>query len=136
MVSPEDGESRRGLLRKAYPAAAAVLVVAGCGGGSRNPSVKPASAPVRRLDVELLNRALDLERCTVEAYIAGIPLLNRADAKATKQFLNEELEHTGELLALIKAAKGKAIPRAASYDLGHPRDGGEVLTLLDRKSVM
>ena len=131
MVSPHDGESRRGLLCGAYPAAAAAAVaLAGCGGKSKHPSVKLASAPARRLDVEVLNRALDLERRTVEAYIAGIPLLNRADGKTAKQFLNEELQHTGELLALIKAAKGKAIPRAASYDLGHPRDGGEVLTLL------
>jgi hypothetical protein len=130
VVSPPDGESRRGFLRAASPAAAAALVLAGCGGGSRHPSVKLASAPIRHRDVEILNRALDLERRTVEAYIAGIPLLNKADAKTAAQFLNSELEHTGELLGLIKAAKGKAIHRAASYDLGHPRDGGEVLTLL------
>jgi hypothetical protein len=106
------------------------LVLAGCGSRSKHPSLKQAPAPVRRVDVEILNQSLELERRTVEAYIAGIPLLDRSDAKAAKQFLNEELQHTGELLSLIKAAKGKAIPRAASYDLGHPRDGGEVLALL------
>jgi hypothetical protein len=128
VVRPQDGESRRGLLRGAWPgAAAAALVLAGCGGGSRHPSVKLADAAS---DVEILNRSLALERRTVEAYIAGIPLLNYADGKAAEQFLNAELEHTGELLALIKAAKGEAIPRAGSYDLGHPRGGAEVLTLL------
>jgi hypothetical protein len=130
VVSGPDGESRRGFLRGASPAAAAALAVAGCGGSVKHPIVKTVSARVRHLDVEILNRALDLERRTVEAYIAGIPLLDKADGKTAKQFLNEELEHTGELLALIKTAKGKAIARAPSYDLGNPRDGAEVLTLL------
>ena len=130
MVSPPDGESRRGFLRAASPAAAAALALAGCGGSVKHPMVKRVSAPARHRDVEILNRALDLERRTVEAYIAGIPLLNKPDGKTAKQFLNEELEHAGELLALIKTAKGKAVPRAASYELGHPRDGAEVLTLL------
>jgi Ferritin-like domain len=129
VVSPPDGESRRGFLSGASPAAAA-LALAGCGASVSYPMVKRVSARVRHRDVEILNQALDLERRTVEAYIAGIPLLNRADGKTAKQFLNEELEHTGELLALIKTANGKAIPRAGSYELGHPRDGAEVLTLL------
>ena len=47
-----------------------------------------------------------------------------------KQFLNEELQHTGELIALIKAAGGKAPAHTAAYDLGHPTDDAAVLALL------
>ena len=79
MVSAPDGESRRGFLRGASPAAAAALALAGCGGSVRHPMVKTVSARAGHLDVEILNRALDLERRTVEAYIAGIPLLDKAD---------------------------------------------------------
>jgi Ferritin-like domain len=113
-------------------AAAATMAVSGCGNSAHLPkhAAKTAPAPIRRRDVQILNAALYLERRTVAAYTAGIPLLPRSQAKAAKQFLNEELQHTGELLALIKAAKGIAIPRAASYDIGHPRDGNEVLLLL------
>ena len=59
-----------------------------------------------------------------------MPLLRRPEAKMAKQFLYEELQHTGELLSLIKAAGGDDPARAASYDLGHPRDDQEVLALL------
>jgi hypothetical protein len=78
----------------------------------------------------MLSAALALERRTVAAYVAGIPLLSRVDAKGAKDFLNEELEHTGELLSLIKAAGGTAPDRADSYDIGHPRDQAGVLALL------
>jgi hypothetical protein len=45
-------------------------------------------------------------------------------------FLRQELAHTGMLLSLIKRAGGPAVPRAASYQLGNPRTGRDVLTLL------
>ena len=92
--------------------------------------MKKTSAPVRSQDIAILNQALALERRTVAAYIAGMPLLTRSERKAARQFLNEELEHTGELISLIKAAGGKAPPRADSYVLGHPTDGPGVLALL------
>jgi hypothetical protein len=67
----------------------------------------------------------------VAAYIAGIPLLPHSQVKGAKAFLGEELEHTGELIALIVAAGGKAPPRADSYDIGgHARDDAGVLALL------
>ncbi len=108
------------------------IAVAGCGRKPKSgrQSVKQAPLPIRDLDVELLNAALQLERRTVAAYTAGIPLLTRPQVKAAKQFLNEELQHTGELLSLIKAAGAQAIPRAASYDLGHPTNEAGVLALL------
>jgi hypothetical protein len=86
---------------------------------------------VKLADLQILDHLLRLERWTVAAYIASIPLLRRPRARAAKQFLNEELEHTGELLSLIKSAGGrKGPPRAASYPLGHPRDEQQVLALL------
>ena len=130
----QDRSGRRQLLTGAGAslAAGAAVVLAGCGSQAHLPkhAAKTAPAPVRRRDVQILNAALYLERRTVAAYIAGIPLLPHDQAKAAKQFLNEELEHTGELLGLIKAAKGIAIPRAPSYNIGHPGDGDEVLALL------
>jgi hypothetical protein len=105
--------------------------VAGCGSADTGrQAVKKTSAPVRSQDIAILNQALALERRTVAAYIAGMPLLTQSERKAARQFLNEELEHTGELISLIKAAGGKAPPRADSYVLGHPTDGPGVLRLL------
>jgi Ferritin-like domain len=134
VVSEDGGAARRELLAGAGAtvAAGATVVLAGCGSNAHVPrhAVKSAPASVRRRDIAILNAALYLERRTVAAYTAGIPLLTRPQRKACGQYLNEELEHTGELLALIKAAKGVAIPRAPSYDIGHPRDGAAVLALL------
>jgi hypothetical protein len=134
VVSAKPGAARRELLAGAGAslAAGAAAVLSGCGNHAHVPrhAVKTAPPAVRRRDVAILNAALYLERRTVAAYTAGIPLLSRSQAKACKQFLNEELEHTGELLGLIKAAKGMAIPRAPSYDIGHPADAAGVLALL------
>jgi hypothetical protein len=129
------GGGRREFLRGAgatLAAGGAMLGLAGCGGNSADAkrAVKKAPIPVRRLDVQLLAAALELERRTVAAYTAGIPLLTRRQAKAASQFLSEELTHTGELISLIKAAGGHASPRADSYDIGHPRDGAAVIALL------
>lgn len=135
-MSDDDGASRRALLSGAGATLSSVAAVAfaGCGRVAKtgHESVKTVPRPIQRADVKILDRLLDLERHTVAAYTAGIPLLKRPDAKTAEQFLNEELQHTGELLSLIKAAKGKDPPRAASYDLGHPVDGAGVLALLHR----
>jgi hypothetical protein len=127
--------ARREFLRGAGATLAAggtALGLGACGGRSPVPkrAVKKAPIPIRRQDVSLLSAALALERRTVAAYTAGIPLLGRLESKAASQFLSEELEHTGELISLIKAAGGHAAPRAASYDLGHPGDATAVLALL------
>jgi Ferritin-like domain len=134
VVSDDDGASRRALLSGAGVtlAGAAALGLAACGrqANTGHESVKKVAAPIQRLDVRILEQLLDLERRTVAAYIAGIPLLSHPDAKTAKQFLDEELEHTGELLSLIKAAGGKGPVRTTSYDLGHPGNAAEVLALL------
>jgi hypothetical protein len=134
VVSAKGGAPRRELLASAGTslAAGSAVILAGCGRQAHVPrqAVKKAPAPVKQRDVEILSAALALERRTVAAYTAGIPLLPRSQAKAAKQFLNEELQHTGELLALIKAAGGVAPPRADTYDIGHPRNGAGVLAIL------
>jgi hypothetical protein len=128
------GRSRRALLGGATAAlaGAASLTLSGCGAKGRTGahSVRQARTPVREADITLLQRLLDLERHTVAAYTAGIPLLGHDDAKTAKQFLNEELQHTGELISLITAAGGDAPPRRAPFALGDPAGATGVLELL------
>ena len=134
MVSEEcEGEasSRRGLLRAAG-AAAAGLVVAGCGGGQSLKAQVNNSAPVLDTDVDLLQQLLHLEHVGIWAYTAGTPLLAPAVTKAGALFLNDELAHAGALAGLINAAGGKPIKPASSYPVGHPRTSQEVLELLHR----
>jgi len=132
VVSDDGAPSRRALLTGTGTAlAGGVLALAGCGSvDTGKKAVKQTSASVRERDIAILGRALELERRTVAAYIACIPLLTRPERKACRQFLNEELQHTGELTSLIKAAGGKAAPRADSYALGHASDGPSALALL------
>ena len=125
--------SRRALLSGAGTALAGVGAIAlgGCGRtAAGRKAVKQLPEALMESDVRILSRALALERRTVTAYVAGIPLLPHPQAKAARQFLNEELEHTGELISLITAAGAKPPPRADSYQLGHPGDAAAVLALL------
>ncbi len=132
MVNEDGRASRRALLTGTGTAlAGGAMALAGCGSvATGKKAVKTTAEPVRRQDIEILGRALDLERRTVAAYIACIPLLTRPQRKAANQFLNEEFEHTGELISLIKAAGGKAAPRADSYPIGHATDGPSAFTVL------
>jgi hypothetical protein len=132
VVTQSDRASRRALLSGTGTAlAGAALALAGCGSvETGKKAVKQTSQPVRHQDIEILGRALELERRTVNAYIACIPLLTRLQRKAARQFLNEELQHAGELASLIKAAGGKAAPRADSYPIGHATDGPSAFAVL------
>ncbi len=136
MVSKDGGASRRALLSGAGASlvSTAALALTGCGKTAKtgHESVKKVAPAIQRVDVQILSSLLELERHTVAAYTAGIPLLTRPDAHVAKQFLYEELQHTGELLSLIKAVRGIAAQRSASYDLGHPSNDAEVLALLHR----
>jgi bacterioferritin (cytochrome b1) len=114
---------------RAAGAGLAGVVVAGCGSQSLRAQVRN-SKPALRTDVDLLNRLLHLEHVAIAAYTAGTPLLAPAVAKAGQLFLNDELSHAGALAGLIKAAGGKPIKPAPSYDLGHPRTSDEVLALM------
>jgi ferritin-like protein len=132
VVTQSGRASRRALLTGTGTAlAGGALALAGCGStATGTKAVKTTSPPIRQQDIEILGRALDLERRTVAAYIACIPLLTRRQRKAFRQFLNEELQHTGELTSLIKAAGTNAAPRADSYPIGHATDGPGALAIL------
>jgi bacterioferritin (cytochrome b1) len=114
---------------RAGAAALAGIAVAGCGSASLKAQVHN-SAPVLGTDVDLLNHLLHLEHVAIAAYTAGTPLLAPAVTKAGELFLNDELAHAGALAGLVRAAGGKPIKPAPSYDLGHPRTSQEVLSLL------
>lgn len=135
-MNPVQAPERRALLKRAgilAASAGAAAFAAGCGSQApvaRHPRPPGPDHVLNPLDVGLLNRLLTLERRTVAAYTAGIPLLSRSAARTAKQFLNEELQHTGELISLIHGAGGAPVPRQASYQLGQPRDQADVLYLL------
>jgi hypothetical protein len=132
VVSDPPGQrahTRRALL--AAGATGGTVALAGCGSKSLRSRVKKG-AKVAPGDIAVLNRLLDLERHTIAAYAAGIPLLGHSAGKAAKQFLGQELAHAGTLAGLIKQAGGKAPPPRASYDLGHPATSADVLALLHR----
>jgi hypothetical protein len=116
------------LLQRALAGTGAAVALAGCGGGHRLP--RHLSPAVRSSDVEILSEALALERRTIDAYVASIPLLPSDQVYDAKTFLGEELQHAGELITLIKSAGGRAPDRADSYAIGHPRGSAEVLALL------
>ena len=78
---------------------------------------------------ELLT-ALELERRTVAAYAAGIPLLAHRARDAARRFLDLELSHAGEISGLIKQAGTKPPKTSSVYDLGHPQTPRQVLELL------
>jgi len=82
------------------------------------------------VDVELLNRVLDLEHAAIVAYTAGIPLLTGPDQVAAKRFLAQELSHAASLSGMVRQAGGNAHLPKPSYDLGHPRNARDVLVLL------
>jgi bacterioferritin (cytochrome b1) len=106
-----------------------MFVLGGCGKTSRADLHKlPVAA--RTTDVQLLNRALDLELEAIAAYTAGIPLLSRKDHDAAQQFLTQELSHAGELAGLIKQAGGKPNKPKQGYDFGRPQSRTDVLRLL------
>jgi hypothetical protein len=108
--------------------AGAAVALAGCG-SARGPRLRVADVASDR-DVTLLNGLLALERRTIEAYTASIPLLTGIDRRAATAFLRQELAHAGQLLGLIKLAVGNAGPRAATYPLGEPGSRRELLELL------
>jgi hypothetical protein len=131
---PGHGRSRRALFGGAV-AAAGTAVLAGCGSsasaGSDSTTGTSPSQDASPRDVELLTAALELERRTVAAYVACIPLLNTTNAKAATLWMSAEIQHTGALIGLIFQAGAKAQPRANSYDIGSlPSNQGQALARL------
>lgn len=133
----EDGRaattSRRAILSRsgAGVAAGAAAVLAGCASKSHLPNVHKIPPQARSADVEILNGLLVLEYKAIAAYTAGIPLLEgRHVQTAARQFLSQEISHSGEVYALVRQAKGIAPHPKASYPFGRPRGHKDVLTLL------
>lgn len=125
-----DPWSRRTLLRGGGAAFAAAALAA-CGNKPLRIRIRNG-AKVSAADVDALNVLLELEHYAVAAYTAGIPLLNRPQSKAAKQFLGQELAHSVELTDLIRRAGGKPAKPKASYNVGRPHDARDVLELLGR----
>jgi rubrerythrin len=132
VVSPDDRASRRAVLAGAGAllGGGAITSLSGC--GTSDAKIRKLPPQAQRGDVELLNRALALERFAIAGYTAGIPLLTRRTTKLAKECLRNELGHAGELLSLIDDVGGKPIPRVDTYDLGHPQTEADVLKLLHR----
>jgi Ferritin-like domain len=122
--------TRRALLgRSALIVGAGTVLLSGCG-NNRHHQAQGTSSGLQDLDVQLLNRSLDLEYKAIAAYTAGIPLLSGRPRDAAKRFLDQELSHSGELAGLVKQAGGKPNRPRSAYDLGHPRSARDVLSLL------
>ncbi len=137
MVTRSSAPTRRGLLSGAGAAlgGAGAVLLAGCGTSATStagPADTHAPPPsVAREDVRILTRALELERRTVAAYTASIPLLDGAQARWAKLFLAEELQHAGQLISLIELAGGTAGPSADSYPIGDPHDAAGAVAELE-----
>lgn len=78
----------------------------------------------------IINGLLDACGRTIAAYTATVPLFTGHVHAAMKQFLDQDLEHAGELYRLIKQAGGEANKPQPSYDLGQPRGRKDLLRLL------
>jgi len=122
--------SRRAMLKNSG-AAGAALLLAGCGSDSNPLDVHKIPPEARNADVEILNGLLALEYKAIAAYTAGIPLLEgRHVQTAARQFLSQEISHSGEVYALLRRANGTAIKHRMSYAFGRPRGHKDVLNLL------
>ncbi len=110
--------SRRDFLELAgvTTAAGASVFIAACGGDEdedRSPATRGDTAR-SRLDVRILNSALDLENTAIAAYRAGGPLLEGPALETAKRFLEQEVEHASGLRqALAKVGGTPSEPKSA-----------------------
>jgi Ferritin-like domain len=131
VVAPARSVSRRQLLGASGAAGSAVLLAA-CGGSSKQP---PALAPAKvgATDAAILNDLLRVEYYAATAYVAGVPLLSSHNRRLAVRFLNQELSHIDELTNLVRSANVPLAPEAGSYDLGgEPRSATDLLELFHR----
>jgi hypothetical protein len=137
VVTGAGGTSRRGLITAAATAAAGALV-AGCGStaaAASHPAIAtraPRGADARRADVRIHTSALAMERQTIAAYAACIPLLPGSEARWARSFVVEEIQQAGALAKLIALAGATAVGENGEPAIGHPRDGAEATALLAR----
>jgi hypothetical protein len=139
VVSAGAASSRRALLTGAAAVAGSALLSA-CGSASvPGPPVVPVRRPTpeqARQDTPILLQAIALERRTVAAYTAAVPLLRPAEKLWATAFLNEELEHVGEVITLLRLAGTKVPDPAGSYAIGHPHDAAGALRVLDQLEAL
>jgi hypothetical protein len=142
-----DRRSRRALLAKGGGAlVGAAALLAGCSDKTRPPSNIPLAktTPGSGRDVDILNDLLAVEYRAVAAYTALVPVLpqpanvpqqttpgpppppnpNQPLAlriplaiAAVRDFLGQEVSHTGELQGIITQAGGTPVKAQANYDL-------------------
>jgi hypothetical protein len=139
VVSTGVGPSRRGLFAGAAALTGSVLL-GGCGRATvgSHPAVpvrRPSKSQARR-DTAILLQALALERRTVVAYTAAIPLLDHSRAAWARHFLMEELDHVGEVIRLLHVAGSMVPGQAPSFDIGHAHDGPGALRVLDELEAL
>ncbi len=137
MVTDDEGapsSTRRALLSTSAGgvAAGALFALAGCGHSSRRPDVHKIPPSARETDVTIINGLLDQCERTIAAYTATIPLFGGHLHVAMKQFLDQDLDHAGELYRLIKQAGGSAHKPQPSYNLGQPKGRKDLIELLHR----
>jgi len=129
--------SRRALLKLAAAALSggAATGLAGCGNQRRARRARYHASPE---ELRVLNRLLAVELEAIQAYEAGIPLLQPHFAATARQFLQAEILHAGELQQLIKRGGGRPTTRAArSYRRppGSREAALELLRSLERLQV-
>ena len=112
------------------------LIAAGCGAqkpAAAHPTIPmrpPRGAAAARSDLAILTAALAMERRTLAAYAACIPLLDRAQAHWAQAFALEENQQVGAIAKLISLLGAETPTQNGEPAIGHPRDGAQALALL------
>jgi hypothetical protein len=126
--------SRRELIAGGAILAGGVVAV-GC--GAQPPAASHPTIPLRaprgaaaRADLAILAAALAMERRTLAAYAACIPLLDRAQAHWAQAFALEENQQVGAIAKLISLVGGETPTQNGEPAIGHPRTGAQALALL------
>ncbi|MDX6691507.1 MAG: hypothetical protein QOG15_2964 [Solirubrobacteraceae bacterium] len=91
------------------------LLLGACGGGGKATTTS-GSDERDKVDVEILNGALDLELMVVAAYKAGAAKLRGDVLQTVKGFLEQEQEHADALAQAIRDAAGTPNKAKSSYD--------------------
>ncbi|HET7121869.1 MAG TPA: ferritin-like domain-containing protein [Solirubrobacterales bacterium] len=116
-------------VRRALPlvlVALAVLVLAGCGGGSG-----PTTAvPDRNVDAEVMNELLTRQMAVVVAYKEALPVLPEPERAAARRFRGQEQEHVDATLKALRGLGDDAEPGAETIEAPPLRDPGDALRFL------
>jgi rubrerythrin len=93
----------------------AAALLAGCGGGGGGDG--QAATDEKASDAEILNVAIGQEMTLIEGLYAGLPLLERPQARALfRQFIAQEHEHTDGFTKAMRGLGGKVEAEAEKLD--------------------